>query len=119
MRIEIQRNLDFKKFTDPELAKDAIKKSLKHAIGQMQESAMRKVKVDTGHLKRSISSEINNGEEVMQGIVGATADYAGYVEKGTRYMSAQPYLKPALNEVKPQFLADMERIAQAGGNAND
>jgi len=46
----------------------------------------------------------------MTGRVKATADYAGYVEKGTRFMAAKPYLEPSLNEVKPGFLDDLKRM---------
>lgn len=35
--------------------------------------------------------------------VGNTADYAVYQEFGTRYMSAQPFLIPALDEVRKQL----------------
>lgn len=32
--------------------------------------------------------------------VGTNTYYAGYVELGTRYMRAQPYLRPALSEAR-------------------
>lgn len=51
--------------------------------------------VDTGTLQASIVKEaIDNGNRV-----GSRVDYAGYVEHGTRYQHAQPYLRPALDSV--------------------
>ena len=49
-----------------------------------------------GTLKRSIGLDITDGG--MPAEVGPLAEYAAYVEYGTRYMNAQPYLKPAFNE---------------------
>lgn len=63
----------------------------------------------TGFLRRSIMGpylELSG----LSGKVRAEADYAGYVEKGTRYMAAQPYMEPALREVEPLFLADLRSI---------
>ena len=42
----------------------------------------------------------------------ATVNYAGYVEYGTRFMGAQPYMRPALQEVGKQFKSDMEKLVK-------
>lgn len=55
--------------------------------------ARRFAPVDTGQLRDSIRPEPARGGRVQ---ITADADYAGYVELGTRYMDAQPYLRPAL-----------------------
>ncbi|MDY5835763.1 MAG: HK97-gp10 family putative phage morphogenesis protein [Eubacteriales bacterium] len=75
--------------------------------------SQRKVPVRTGHLKRSGIAKTDL--ERLEGRVKYSADYAGYVEKGTRYMDAQPYLEPALNEVKPALVADMKKLNELGG----
>lgn len=74
--------------------------------GQLQRRAQQLAPVCTGYLKRSIMSNVTPNE----GIVRAMADYAEYVEKGTRFMSAQPYMEPAFNEQKTKFLDDLERL---------
>ena len=54
----------------------------------------------TRALVNSIHTEgpdLVNGE--LQESVVADADHAKYVEKGTRYMAAQPFLGPALSAV--------------------
>ena len=61
-----------------------------------------------GTLRRSIDLSIKDGG--LTADVRATAHYAGYVELGTRFMAAQPYMKPAFNVVKKQFKSDLRRL---------
>jgi HK97 gp10 family phage protein len=53
--------------------------------------------VRTGHLRSSIYAKIQ--EWVAE--IGAEASYAMFVEFGTRYMAARPYLYPAIQEYLP------------------
>jgi len=48
----------------------------------------------TGYLKSTIY--VNVSGHIMT--FGASADYALFVEYGTIYMGAQPFLRPAINE---------------------
>ncbi|MEM2118866.1 MAG: HK97 gp10 family phage protein [Candidatus Bathyarchaeia archaeon] len=57
--------------------------------------------VRTGHLRSSIYAKINDW--VVE--ISAEATYALFVELGTRYMQAQPYLYPAIQEYLPQLEA--------------
>jgi HK97 gp10 family phage protein len=52
--------------------------------------------VDTGHLRESIGHTVTGEGFESTLTVEASADYAGYVELGTRYMAPQPFLRPAL-----------------------
>lgn len=61
-----------------------------------------------GQLKRSIIPSMTSGGLV--GKVNATVDYAEYVEMGTRFMAAQPYMKPAFDQQKEVFLDDMKKL---------
>ena len=63
-----------------------------------------------GTLKRSIGLDITDGG--MTAEVEPLAEYAAYVEYGTRYMNAQPYLRPAFNEQKEKFKQDMRKLAR-------
>ena len=72
-----------------------VKRVVSHNGAEMQIKAQQNAPVDTGHLKRSIGLEIKDGG--MTAEVEPAAEYAPYVEYGTRFMSAQPYLKPAYN----------------------
>ena len=64
----------------------------------------------TGHTKRSIKIEEQMGGLISR--VHAESDYSGYLEVSTRLMDAQPFVKPAMEEVVPQFLADLARAEQ-------
>jgi HK97 gp10 family phage protein len=55
--------------------------------------------VRTGHLRSSIYAKIQ--EWVAE--IGAEATYAMFVEFGTRYMQARPFLYPAIQEHLPRL----------------
>jgi HK97 gp10 family phage protein len=63
--------------------------------------AMRKVPVGTGYLRSTIYAQIQD----WVARIGAEASYAYFVEKGTRYMAAQPYLYPSIQEYLPELEA--------------
>ncbi|WP_019008981.1 HK97-gp10 family putative phage morphogenesis protein [Deinococcus aquatilis] len=54
--------------------------------------------VDTGRLRQSI-----NVQKIGKGHyrVGTNVNYAPFVEFGTRYMRAQPFMRPAIEKVFP------------------
>lgn len=60
------------------------------------------VPVRTGRLRQSIYAEVR--EWVVR--IGADATYAMFVEFGTRYMRARPYLYPAIQA----YLSQLESI---------
>ncbi len=57
------------------------------------------VPVRTGHLRSSIYAKIQD----WVAEIGAEATYALFVEFGTRYMRARPYLYPAIREHLPRL----------------
>lgn len=98
-----------------------VKRQVRKHGGQLQEKTMRNAPVGTpestgipgyvgGTLKRSIAIEIK--DRGMTAEVEPTADYAPYVELGTRFMEAQPYLKPAFDEQKKEFEKDMKELVR-------
>lgn len=87
-----------------------VKRVVRHNGAEMQEKAQRNAPVDTGTLKRSIGLEITDSG--MAAEVEPTAEYAPYVELGTRFMEAQPYLKPAFDDQKEKFRKDMKKLVE-------
>ena len=87
-----------------------VKRVVRHNGAEMQEKAQRNAPVDTGTLKRSIGLEFTDGG--MSAEVEPTAEYAPYVELGTRFMEAQPYLKPAFDDQKEKFKKDMKKLVK-------
>ncbi|OOL82128.1 hypothetical protein BWX42_00145 [Dolosigranulum pigrum] len=63
----------------------------------------------TGQTRRSIALNRTGGLEAR---VKPGTDYAVYVEYGTRFMSAQPFMRPSFNAQKVQFLSDMRRLVE-------
>ena len=55
--------------------------------------------VDTGNMKRSITNGVDR-RWTYSGQAGPHTDYAGYVEYGTRFQAAQPFVKPAYDVQK-------------------
>jgi HK97 gp10 family phage protein len=68
--------------------------------------------VDTGALARSIRAEAH-GAEVT---IGAYVPYAGFMEYGTVYVPASPYLRPALEaataQIVEEYRQDVETILE-------
>ena len=98
-----------------------VKKVVRKNGSELQKKAQKNAPVGTpqstgipgyvgGTLKRSIGLDITDGG--MTAEVEPLAEYAAYVEYGTRYMNAQPYLKPAFNEQKERFKQDMRNLAR-------
>lgn len=78
----------------------------KHTI-LMAKKMKEECPVDTGFLRNSIIFDI---ADTLRGEVTPTADYAVYVNYGTRYMSANEFIGRAFNYQKVQFLADLRRL---------
>lgn len=98
-----------------------VKRVVKANGAALQEAAQRKAPVGTpqstgipgyvgGTLKRSIVLEIRDGGLTAE--VEPTAEYATYVEHGTRFMNAQPYMRPSYNQQKEKFKSDMKKLAR-------
>lgn len=89
---KIQQNADFKGHWAWEAGKGKVFKS------------------PTGTTKRSVGLEIKDGGMTAES--GPKTDYAPYLEVGTRFMSAQPFVKPAYDEQKELFKSDMQKLVR-------
>lgn len=100
LRKKILKNLDL----------DEIKKAVKSNGADLQQKAMSSAPVDTGTLKRSITIEITNGG--MEAHIQPTVGYAPYLEWGTRYMTAQPFMRPSFQSQVERFKSDLRRLVK-------
>lgn len=91
---EVQRNLE--RLSDSLPDKMAV--AMKDACLLVEADAAEKAPVDTGYLKGGISNKVFKNGSKVDGYVYATAEYAPYLELGTRKMKAKPFLYPALSE---------------------
>ena len=80
---------------------DKITNMYLHEAGRIVEGAAKDyVPVDSGRLKNSITSKIMQ----EKAFIGTNVEYAPHVEYGTRFMRAQPYLRPAIDKNKRALL---------------
>lgn len=89
---------------------DDVKHVVKSNTANMNKNMQNLAPVDTGNMKRSITSDFTDG-----GLTGRTqphTDYAGYVEYGTRFQAAQPFVKPTFDVQKKAFKNDLERLTK-------
>ena len=80
------------------------------AAGQVETRAKQLVPVDTGATKNSIQQYPSDGGLVVA--IGPSTSYAPYLEFGTRFMSARPYMTPALESVRFQFLEAVRQVME-------
>lgn len=89
-----------------------IKQIVKNNTAEMQNVMQRNATFvkgyQTGTTKRSISLELKDSG--FTGTVKPGTEYASYLEYGTRYMSAQPFVRKALRTQHPIFIKDLERL---------
>lgn len=77
---------------------------------KMQRAADFKKGYQTGTTKRSIKLELENGGYTAA--VEPMTEYSPYLEYGTRFMEAQPFVKPAYEEQRKKFLDDMQKLVR-------
>ncbi len=82
----------------------AVRASVEASCALVEAAAKHYVPIDTGLLQSSIDTVIEETGKTIVGRVAPHTDYAGFVEYGTRYMAAQPYMRPALDESRGPVL---------------
>ena len=77
---------------------------------ELTRNSQRLAPVDTGRLAGSINMSIEDG-----GMTSVTRDgvhYGKYLDLGTRFMSAQPFMTPAHNLQAEKFKRDMSMLVK-------
>jgi len=75
-------------------------KYLKRLGLKVQRGAKRRCPVDTGRLRASIAEELGEDGRGLVEVIGTDVEYGAYVELGTSRAAAQPFLRPALDDVR-------------------
>lgn len=73
--------------------------------------ARRKVPVDTGRLRSSITAIERKGG--LNQVVGSNVEYAAAVEFGGRGRAAKPYLYPAFERYREELKRNLDRIIKS------
>lgn len=84
-------------------------KVLKNTAEKGKAKAKHYAPVDEGFLKENIVTNLSDWPG-MTTKIHSQASYSGYQEFGTRFMDAQPFMRPALKDISPQFKQDMEDV---------
>lgn len=100
------------------LAKDVtmndVKRTVKKNGAQLQSKIQEKAEFtkgyQTGATHNSVGIEITDGGFTAES--GPTTEYSPYIEYGTRFMDAQPFVQPALEEQSAKFKSDMQKLVR-------
>lgn len=91
-----------------------IKKNKDDALAQVGERTVKRAKelaaVDTGEMRDKINYEIDRGVLYVK----ADADHSSFVEYGTVKMAAQPFMTPAIREVRQELPRMFPQIVTGG-----
>lgn len=85
---------------------DDIEKEVNTALIDTERKAKHKVPVDTGRLR----SSIHHNHTGLEGFVLTNVEYASDVEHGTYKQQAQPFMFPAWEEVRTDFVKAVSKI---------
>jgi len=93
---------------------DDVKQVVKHNGSGLQRKMQAKADFtkgyQTGTTKRSIGLEIKDSGFTAE--VAPETEYSPYLEYGTRFMEAQPFVKPAHEEQSQKFKRDMAKLVR-------
>lgn len=92
---------------------DDVGKIVKNNTIEMTEKVVKNAEFtqgyQTGYTKRNIETKM------VRKLVGKTiskSEHSGYLEFGTRFMDAQPFIFPGFYKQKKQFLDDLDRLVK-------
>lgn len=110
LRLE-RRGKDFRRLAEE--VRKALETAIQENADDLQAVARRNAPVRTGFLRDHINV-VKQGPLHVD--VTSEAPYASFVEFGTRYMAAQPYLMPAIEEVRPRAEDRVRSVLQTALN---
>lgn len=91
-----------------------VKKVVQYGGQLMQKEIQRNAEFSkgyqTGATKRSVGLSIENGGFTAKS--GPAMEYDPYVEWGTRFMEAQPFVKPGFEKAKSQFKRHLDKLTE-------
>lgn len=91
---------DMGRFVDAKVS-PAVRASVAAACELIQSTAKEYAPVDTGRLRDSIQTTIEETGSTIVGTVGTDVEYAVFQEFGTIHQPGTPFMRPAFDEAKP------------------
>lgn len=108
MSYKVEVELEFDKIT--ESLERELEQAINNTVLHGERVAKQNAPVDTGHLRRSISSETNG----LEGELFTNVEYAPFVEYGTSNQSAQPFMLPAQQEMEKKLNDEVAKAIAKG-----
>ena len=113
-RLEVKGLDKLEKKLKDNVTMDDVKQIVKTNGGQLQAKMQRnadfKKGYATGTTKRSIGLEMQDSGFAAE--VAPTTEYSPYLEYGTRFMEAQPFVRPAYEQQATKFKSDMQKLVR-------
>lgn len=81
-------------------------RAVSNACASMVRIAQDNSRVDSGEMRGGWQMEVSG----IEGVVFNTVAHTVYNEYGTIHMSAQPMLRPAIEQVEPEFQAELNGV---------
>lgn len=111
-KIEIKGLDKLQKKLKDNVTMDDVKRVVRTNGQQLQEGIQRNADFTKGYAmgttKRSVRLVIKDSGLTAE--AGPTTEYSPYLEYGTRFMEAQPFVQPAYEEQKKKFKSDIEKL---------
>lgn len=113
-KIQITGLDELQKALKDNVTMDDVKRVIRQNGSEMQKKIQANADFDkgyqTGTTKRSVGLEIKDGGFTAE--VEPTTEYSPYLEYGTRFMDAQPFVKPGHEAQTKQFKSDMQKLVK-------
>lgn len=113
-KIKLEGLVELQKVLKDNVGLDDVKRVVQHNGKQLQRKMKKNADFEkgyqTGTTKRSIDPEIKDSGFTAE--VEPGTEYSPYLEYGTRFMEAQPFVRPAYDEQKAKFKRDMEKLVK-------
>lgn len=114
MKLKIEGLDELQKALKDNVTMDDVKRVVRHNGQELQRKIQQNADFTrgyaTGQTKRSVDLQIKDGG--MTADSGPTTEYSPYLEYGTRFMDAQPFVRPAYTEQKAKFNRDMQKLVR-------
>lgn len=95
----------------PTKVKQEAKRVVDNAALRVEKKAVQLAPADTGYLKQHI---VSSSDGPLSAKVVAEAEYSVYQEFGTRKMSAQPFMTPAVKQESPILYQKLNNLVNKG-----
>ena len=113
-KVDIKGLEELQKALKQNVTMDDVKRVVRHNGAQLQQGMMQRADFTrgyaTGTTKRSIGLEIVDDGFTAE--VEPGTEYSPYLEYGTRFMEAQPFVRPAYEDQREQFKRDMQKLVR-------